>query len=52
MTTEYTDDIKGACDICLGTDCGPEGVRVVGTPAAVGKKCVLALASALKRRKP
>lgn len=46
---EFTDDIKGNCDICLGSACGPEGVRVTGTPVAVGKKCVQALAAALPK---
>ena len=50
MKAEYTTDIQGTCDICLSGDCGPEGVRVIGTPVAVGKKCVAALASALPKK--
>ena len=52
MKAEFTTDIQGTCDICLAGDCGPEGVRVVGTPVAVGKKCVVALAAALPTSKP
>ena len=52
METEFTDDIQGNCDICLGSTCGPAGVRVTGTPVAVGKKCVQALAAALPTWKP
>lgn len=50
METEFTKHMSGTCDVCLGTDCGPEGVRVTGTPVAVGKKCVAALASALPKK--
>ena len=49
MTTEFTSDIQGTCDICVSSACGPDGVRVIGTPVAVGKKCVAALASALPK---
>lgn len=49
METEFTDDIRGNCDICLTSDCGPSGVRVTGTPVAVGLRCVQRLAAALPR---
>lgn len=42
-----TPDIQGNCDVCLTSECGPEGVRVEGTPVAVGRRCVERLTKAL-----
>lgn len=52
IETEFTEDIRGNCDICLTSDCGPAGVRVTGTPVAVGKRCAERLAAALPKAKP
>lgn len=47
IATEYAEDMRGTCDICLTSDCGPSGVRVIGTPVAVGRRCAERLAAAL-----
>lgn len=52
IETTYTADIQGNCDACLTSDCGPAGVRVEGTPVAIGQRCVEQLAKALPKRKP
>lgn len=46
IETQPTDHI-GVCDICLTADCGPAGVRVEGTPIAVGRTCVERLVAAV-----
>lgn len=51
IDTTYTEDIQGNCDVCLGSDCGPSGVRVTGTPVAIGQRCVEQLAKALPKAK-